>query len=266
MNKSRCQNLVIYLTAFSFVTLSVVAVCAAQKKRSSLNDSLVWDQEAEVTPRRKLKRKPNPKRNPDRKIERTTLLTVQYLLLKRRPDGKQSEVSPVAQISTGDQLRLSVTANQEGYLYVIHQYEGEDGRILFPDTRINDGGNLVAKDREFLLPPINCGASSSDLADCWYQVKPSPKKEYFVVVFSRDLILDLPYDAVQTGLSGGTVKKELIEDYAKSVDPQKSYLIRGRPRNARGGAGASPYAVWVTNVNKQDNEEIVLRVPLNKGL
>jgi hypothetical protein len=229
------------------------------------DSSITWDKpqtvERKVKPRRQYR--PQPRRTARPKAETTPLLTVQYRLLKLRPQGTQLDIHPASQVFAGDMLRLAVTPNQEGFLYVIHQYEGEDGTILFPNTRVNDGQNFVAKNQEFLLPPGNCGAP--DPRACWYKVSPSTKKEYFIVVFSRDLILDLPSQAAQAALaSGGAVKSALIDEYVRTVNPQRDYVITGRPRGARIGT-ASPYAVWVINKNAKDNEEIVLRVPLNKG-
>lgn len=231
---------------------------------SARAQGITWDRPQSVTrkakPKRKYRAHGRVKVRP--KVETAPLLTVQYLLMKLRPDGTQLAINPGSQLNNGDMLRLAVTPNQEGFLYIIHQYEGEDGQILFPNSRVNDGQNFVAKNQEFLLPPPNCGAG--DPRACWYPVTPSPKKEFFIVIFSRDLILDLPNQAAQEALSaGGAVKKEIIDEYLKSVNPA-DYLVKGRPSTATAGT-PSPYAVWVINKNTKDNEEIVLRVPLNKA-
>jgi hypothetical protein len=44
----------------------------------------------------------------------------------------------------------------------------------------------------------------------------------------------------------------------------QDYKVYSRPAGAT--SPTSRYAVWVTNINRADNEEIILRVPLNKGL
>ena len=164
---------------------------------------------------------------------------------------------------TGDQLRLAVTANQEGYLYVIYQKENQDGLVMFPDSRVNDGGNYVSKNREFILPPVDCPLP--DPNGCWYTVSDDPAKEFFIIVFSRDQILDLPNtpggaEAVKSALANGVLKKEVIDSYITSARLQ-DYKIY----SPRAAGSSSRYAVWVTNVNRSDNEEIIVRVPLNKG-
>ena len=252
---TRTFRLVAFL-GYLLPALGLTAAAAAQ------DSSLTWDRpqkvERKAKPRRRYRPRARVRTRP--KVETAPLLTVQYRLIKIRPDGTQLDIHPASQLNAGDLLRLAVTPNQEGFLCIIHQYEGEDGQILFPNSRVNDGQNFVAKNQEFLLPPPNCG--EPDPRRCWYAVTPSAKKEYFIVVFSRDLILDLPNQAAAATLAaGGAVPRGVIEDYMKAVNPA-DYVITGRPRDARVGT-ASPYAVWVINKNRSDNEEIVLRVPLN---
>jgi hypothetical protein len=227
-----------------------------------------WSRPAQVQRQVKPKRVYRPhKRYPKRpQVETAPLLTVQYRVMIKRLDGTEGESSLASVFHTGDLLRLGVTANQDGFLYVVYQKEGEDGHILFPDSRVNHGENYVTNNQEFILPPLECPSSDPD--DCWYKVTDDPAQEFFIIVFSRDQITDLPNsggranDAVKKALTAGVVKKEIIENYIKSAHIQ-DYKIYGRPPRSK--TPASRYAVWITNTNRQDNEEIILRVPLNKG-
>lgn len=227
-----------------------------------------WDKPQQVQRQIKPKRvyRPHRKYRMRPRVETAPLLTVQYRVLIKRTDGSEGESSLASVFHTGDRLRLGVTANQDGFLYVVYQKEGEDGQIMFPDSRVNHGENYVTNNEEFILPPINCPLPDPD--QCWYQVTDDPTQEYFIIVFSRDQITDLPNsagrpsDAIKKVLVSGVVKKDIIEDYIRSARVQ-DYKIYGRPR--RSNTPASRYAVWITNTNRQDNEEIILRVPLNKG-
>lgn len=227
-----------------------------------------WDKPQDVVRKEKPKRtyrpRPRYKKRPQR--EPSPLLTVQYRVLIRRPNGTEGESSMASVFHSGDQLRLGVTANQDGFLYVVHQKEGQDGQIMFPDSRVNGGENYVSRNQEFVLPPVNCPAPTPD--HCWYLVTDDPEKEFFIFVFSRDQITDLPNsagasEAAKQSLASGILKKEVIENYIKSARIQ-DYKIYSRPAHA--ASPTSRYAVWVTNLNRSDNEEIILRVPLNKGL
>jgi hypothetical protein len=227
-----------------------------------------WSKTQQVQRQVKAKRVYRPRRatRARPKIETAPLLTVQYRVMIKRPDGSQGESSLASVFHEGDLLRLGVTANQDGFLYVVYQKEGEDGQIMFPDSRVNHGENFVTDNQEFILPPIQCPLPNPD--DCWYKVTDDPAQEFFIIVFSRDQILDLPNNAgrpnegVKKALSSGVVKKEIIDDYIRSAHIQ-DYKISGRP--ARAKTPGSRYAVWITNTNRQDNEEIIFRVPLNKG-
>jgi hypothetical protein len=219
--------------------------------------SLSWDRPAQVVRQTKPRRKPRPGRHHPH-IERVPLLTVQYRVLKQKEDGSSVEVSPYTVFHAGDMLKLAVTANQSGFLYVLHQNEGQNATILFPDSRINDGQNYVTKNQEFALPPSACAAPDPKL--CWYKVPPADQKEYFIVVFSRDQITDLPN---QVALGGGEISQDVINQYLANAHVS-DYKISGRPASARETGPAGQYGLWVTNLNAKDNEEIVLRFSLKK--
>lgn len=240
---------------FSLVIASRPAVLGQES-------ATTWDKPQQVQrqekPRHVYRPRPRaPRARP--KVESAPLLTVQYRVLKLKDDGSQVETNALSAFHPGDLLRLGVTANQGGFLYVIHQLEGQDGEILFPDSRVNDGQNYVEKNKEFALPPNNCGAT--DPKKCWYPVTATPTQEYFIIIFSRDQIIDLPN---QAAAAGGKVKKETIDQYIANVK-QSDYIIGNRPPNARITAPGGVYSYWVTNRNVRDNEDIILRVPLIKG-
>ncbi len=249
------------LSLFSLFIMMGAAPGRAQE------NSTTWDKPAKIERKAKPKHvyKPRAKHTVRPKTELSPLLTVQYRVLIKRPDGSSGDSSLASVFHNGDQLRLGVTANQDGFLYVIYQKEGQDGLIMFPDSRINNGQNEVNKNQEFILPPVNCPAP--DPNECWYKVTNEPTKEFFIIVFSRDQIVDLPNkaganEAVKEALASGVLKKEVIDSYMKSARMQ-DYKIYGRPANATNPG--SRYAVWVTNTNRADNEDIIIRVPLNKG-
>lgn len=231
--------------------------------------STTWDKPQQVVRQAKTKRvyKPRKKYRVRPKVEQSPLLTVQYRILIKRPDGTEGESSLASVFHPGDQLKLGVTANQDGFLYVIYQKEGQDGVVQFPDSRVSNGENYVDRNREFILPPTNCPAP--DPSECWYKVNTDPEKEFFIIVFSRDQIVDLPQKngevsvEARQAFASGVLRKAVIDEYIQSAHV-RDYKIYSRP--ARANSPASRYAIWVTNTNRSDNEEIILRVPLNKGV
>ena len=184
------------------------------------------------------------KTRPRPKVARVPLLAVQLRLLKLKEDGSAVETNPTAQFYANDRLRLSVKANQDGYLTIIRQSgPDEDGQILFPTSVLNDGANYVTANKEFVVPS-NCPANIKS-QDCAYVIPESAGTQIFTVIFSRDLILDLPENAK---MPTGAIKAQLINDIESSSIKQ----LEVKP-------GASPFAVLVVNTNREDNEEIFTR-------
>ena len=184
------------------------------------------------------------KTRPRPKVSRVPLLAVQLRLLKLKEDGTAVETNPLSQFYANDRLRLSVRPNQDGYLTIIRQSDPtEDGQILFPSSVLNDGANYVTANKEFVVPS-NCPANVK-ASDCAYVIPETAGTQIFTVIFSRDLILDLPESAKT---ATGAIKAELINQIERSSIKQLEIK-----------AGASPYAILVLNTNRDDNEEIFTR-------
>jgi hypothetical protein len=220
--------------------------------------SLVWDRPVTVKRVAKAKRVSHPRR----KTEKVPLLTLEWRVLKRLEDGKGIETNPSTVFHTGDRVRLGVKANQDGYLYIIHHSEGQDGSLIFPDSRINHGENFVKKDLEYILPAFCPTPEFEDPKDCWWRMTPPSSREEFTVIFSRDMITSLPN---QISVSGGVIKLETIQDIKSSTGQVIKRTSRPFLRPEEGG-GAGRYITWVTNTNTKDNEELIETIVLTHGL
>ena len=181
---------------------------------------------------------------PRPQVARVPLLAVQMRLLKVKQDGPAVETNPVTQFYADDRLRLAITANQSGYLTIIRQANpGADGEILFPTSLLNDGANYVQANKEFVVPS-NCPAGVKSW-DCAYVVPQTAGTEIFTVIFSRDLILDLPENATT---AAGAIKAELIRE----IESNSVKQLDVKP-------GASRFSLLVVNTDRNDNEEIFTR-------
>jgi hypothetical protein len=167
-----------------------------------------------------------------------------------KDNGTQEETSPLAVFHNGDRLRVSVRTNQDGYLYIVHQpTPSAPGQIIFPDSRLNNGSNVVARGQEFVLPS-NCPADI-ERRDCALIVTPPAGQELFHLVFTRDPFTDLPNSAAEA--SGGIPLEFLMK--LKSGSGQVLKRMRG----------STPLSVLVINTNTKDNEDIFETLVLNKG-
>lgn len=79
-------------------------------------------------------------------------LGVRYSILKQSAPNKFVEAPPDTPFHAGDRLRLSVTANQRGYLYVIQKGSSGEWRPLFPDPQINGGNNALEPGKTCVIP------------------------------------------------------------------------------------------------------------------
>jgi len=190
------------------------------------------------------------------------LLAAQLRLLNVDKEGNETEVNPIAAFTPNDRLRMSIKANQTGYLYVIRQASPEaDGEIIFPTTLVNNGSNLVKANIEYALPR-NCPLEYvPEPRDCALQLFPydeSPQ-EFFTLIFTRDSLVDLPNDVKNTRvslanlMSAGKISAktmiDLIEDSGQDLVSQQ---------------GDTPFAMRIVNINPKDNEEIIETFVLSK--
>ncbi len=200
-----------------------------------------------------------------KKIVRTIqvpLLAAQLRLLTVDSEGRENEVNPIAAFTPNDRLRMSIKANQSGYLYVIRQASPEaDGEIIFPTTLVNNGSNLVKANTEYVLPS-NCPKEYvPEPRECALTLFPYDQapQEYFTLIFTRDSLVDLPSDVKNTRVSltnlmsagkiGAKTLIDLIDDSGEDLISQQ---------------GDTPFAMRIVNINPKDNEEIIETFVLSK--
>jgi|GEM_PF-362902 len=114
---------------------------------------------------------------------------LRYTLLARQSDGGYSEVFPETVFHSGDKVKLSVMANQPGYLYIIEQGSSGSWIPLFPAQNAAPESNHVEAGRVYLVP------SASDES---FQFNQQSGKEHLFILLSREPIADL--DQVIFGL------------------------------------------------------------------
>ncbi|MBV9211651.1 MAG: DUF4384 domain-containing protein [Acidobacteria bacterium] len=233
-----------------------LVLSSSSPKVAAQVDSVTYDKpvavERKEKPRRKMRKpRPKPTRQRPKVVEQVPLLAVQYRILKVDMDGAMQETNGALNtFFANDRLRLAVKANQDGYLYVIHQSSKEaNGQLIFPQSRVNNGQNYVTKNQELILPS-GCPTGTKP-ADCSFIVMPPAGQEYFTLIFSRDMLLDLPNLATE---AGGGVRPEVIQQLLNESG-QSLEIVQGDTK----------FALKIVNINTKDNEEIIKTLVLNKG-
>ncbi|HEY0458998.1 MAG TPA: DUF4384 domain-containing protein [Pyrinomonadaceae bacterium] len=214
------------------------------------------------------KSRSNYRKTPTKTVKRVVktiqvpLLAAQLRLLNVDKEGTETEVNPIAAFTNNDRLRMSIKANQTGYLYVIRQASPEtDGEIIFPTTLVNNGSNLVKANVEYVLPR-NCPKEYvPEPRDCALQLFPyeSAPQEFFTLIFTRDSLVDLPNDVKNTRvslanlMSAGKISAKTLIDL---IDDSGQDLVSQQ--------GDTPFAMRIVNINPKDNEEIIETFVLSK--
>jgi hypothetical protein len=109
---------------------------------------------------------------------------IRYALLLRDRDGHYNEVSPTTVFHNGDHLRLSVMANQPGYLYVIEQGSSGSWNSIYPGKHAGDSSEATNHLDPGNVYQIPDGKGS-------FRFDQTPGQEKLFLVLSRQRIADL---------------------------------------------------------------------------
>jgi hypothetical protein len=108
---------------------------------------------------------------------------LRYALLLRDSEGHYNEVSPTASFHSGDHIRLSVMANQPGYLYVIQQGSSGSWTSIYPRHAAagDEPANRIEPGQVYEVPN---GKS-------FFRFDQNPGQEKLFLILSRERIADL---------------------------------------------------------------------------
>jgi hypothetical protein len=101
-------------------------------------------------------------------------LALRYSVLKRGEPGF-AEVDPESIFRSGDRIRVSVEANDSGYLYIVQQGSSKAWNVLFPNEETAGGNNHIERNRAYTIP----GGTSSFVFDT------QPGIERVFIILSR---------------------------------------------------------------------------------
>ena len=252
--KSRLLSYLLIFTAISGLLIQGLASGHAQYNH------LIWNKPDKIVAKAKPgRKKPATRPKPNNKgEEEAPLLTLKYRLLEQNDDGSPSRVNPSGSFDVGDRLRFAITANQNGFLYIVHNSNATDGavvdplRIVFPDPRINGGQNVVEKDQEIIVPG-SC-PEYEDPENCWWEITPPAGRDFLTLIFSRDEI-----NAFANLKAGSPVDQSVINNL-KSQSDQK--LARANKVKFDSSRKEESDGTYVQNTNLKDNEELIETIEL----
>ncbi|MDQ3653068.1 MAG: DUF4384 domain-containing protein [Acidobacteriota bacterium] len=106
-----------------------------------------------------------------------------YTLYLRAANGDAVRVDPDREFSAGDQIRIALETNADGFLYIFHTENGLNPQMLFPDARLNGGVNRVRAHVPYQVP-----ANTTD----WFKFDARPASERLYVVLTREPLPGVP--------------------------------------------------------------------------
>jgi hypothetical protein len=113
-----------------------------------------------------------------------------YTLYQKDASGHPVRVDAAREFRAGDEVRLVIEANTDGYLYVFTAENGRDLQMIFPDWRLNGGDNRIAAHVPYEVP----SSQEADPRFQWFYFNQQAATEHLYVILSRE-----PLPAVLAG-------------------------------------------------------------------
>jgi hypothetical protein len=113
-----------------------------------------------------------------------------YTLYMRDSNGAAVRVDPSRSFRTGERVRVLLETNTDGYLYIFNTTDNGDPVMIYPDVRLDDGGNYLEAHVPIEIP-------SSEEADenfRWFTFDNKPGTERLYIVFSREPLPAVPIE------------------------------------------------------------------------
>lgn len=177
-----------------------------------------------ATPKIRVKKQPPPSSTPKPKqpppsaasdLQGDTL-GIGYTLFMVNSSGDLIRVSADRQFNSGDRISLWIEPNRRGYIYLFAQENDGPPKMIFPNSRINNGMNLVEAHQSYWVPAENA-----------FELYNSPAREKITLVFSEVKLQKLPPSTTPEGVA---IESALFSEVAKATEIRKGDdLAEGMP-------------------------------------
>ena len=199
-------------------------------------------------------------------------LGLRYSILKQ-VGGQTVEVDPESVFHSGDRIRLSVQANDTGFLYIVLRGSSGKWTPLFPSKEIMSGNNKVERGGSYEIP----------LGSVWFAFDEQAGTERLFIVLARQpepdfeklvqaLRQDTPQEAAKTTPATPAADEGSVQ-VVSSLDDATVGKVRGQVRSRdlvfekvddSSPVGAkSEKAIYVVNRTGNSDSKVVVDVSLN---
>lgn len=173
-------------------------------------------------------------------------LGLRYAVLKKLDDGTYQEISPDSVFHAGDQIRLSLMANQDGYLYVIEQ--GSSGRWvpLYPGGSAAPDSNKLVPGKEYIIP--GSGA---------WRFTGSPGQEKLFVMLSRTPEANLEETIASLKSRQDGINDQLVAQLRNEVQSRDLVFTNGDDTQSSAEGDKANYVINKATNQTQDPHVVV---------
>ncbi len=113
-----------------------------------------------------------------------------YTLFMRELNGEAVRVDPSRSFRTGERVRILLETNSDGYLYIFNTTDNGDPVMIYPDVRLDGGGNYIEAHVPIEVP----SSEETDERFRWFTFDNKPGTERLYVVFSREPLPAVPIE------------------------------------------------------------------------
>jgi hypothetical protein len=117
-------------------------------------------------------------------------LAMGYTLYMRDSLGAAVRVDPSRSFRTGERVRLLLETNSDGYLYIFNTTDNGDPVMIYPDIRLDEGGNYIEAHVPIEIP----SREEADERYRWFTFDNKPGTERLYIVFSREPLPAVPIE------------------------------------------------------------------------
>jgi hypothetical protein len=118
-----------------------------------------------------------------------------YTLYMKDANGDAVRVDPGRVFHSGDAIRLSLEANTDGFLYVFYTENEGEPQMIFPDSRLGRGNNLIRAHVPYEVP----SNMEADERLRWFVFDATPATEHVYIVVAREPLPNVPTGEILVG-------------------------------------------------------------------
>lgn len=113
-----------------------------------------------------------------------------YTLFLRDFGGEAVRIDPSRTFKTGESVRILLETNENGYLYIFNTTDNGDPVMIYPDPRLDQGGNYI----EAHVPVEVPSSEEANENYRWFTFDNKPGTERLYIVFTREPLPVVPIE------------------------------------------------------------------------